>query len=236
MKILFLHPTTNSKGDKEKERYIKKFKEKETEVKVKSLEKGTEFMDIYSHEALAGKEILKEVKIANESGFNAIVIDCFLEPSLHAAREISDIPVIGPFESSVCFALQLGYTFSIISFLDNAIPQVYRQVRSFGVESRFSSVKIIQTPVLEPGYKRKDILQELIEASKNAIEKDKTEVIILGCTLLYGFSQKMTEELGIPVIDPVIASLKSAESIVKANLSLSKLYLYKKPYNEIFKS
>jgi allantoin racemase len=230
MMILFLHPSTNRKADQAKKDFLVKFADKNSQIEYISLDEGPAFMDLYSHEAFAAPHIMQKVKWANEERYDVIVIDCFLEPCIHAAREISKIPVIGPFESSVSLALQLGRKFSILSFLENSIPQVERQVIDYGVERRLASIRTITTPVLEYGYNVDKVTRELIDEARLAIEKDKAEVIILGCTLLFNIAPRMMEELGVPVIDPLLASLKTSELVAKTKLSLSKAYLYREPY------
>ena len=50
------------------------------------------------------------------------------------------------------------------------------------------------------------------------IEEDGAEALILGCTAEYGFYRHMQEELGVPVLDPVISALKTAEMMAEAAL------------------
>jgi allantoin racemase len=47
--------------------------------------------------------------------------------------------------------------------------------------------------------------------AREAVESDGAEVIILGCTATYGFYEELQKELAVPVIDSMIASLKTAE-------------------------
>ena len=53
--------------------------------------------------------------------------------------------------------------------------------------------------------------KKLMEAARLAIEEDGAESIILGCTLEFGFFEKIQNEFNIPVIDPSLAALKQAE-------------------------
>ncbi|MCK4411446.1 hydantoin racemase, partial [Candidatus Bipolaricaulota bacterium] len=48
-----------------------------------------------------------------------------------------------------------------------------------------------------------------------AIENDRAEVIILGCTGAHGFYKRLQQGLGVPVIDPGIAAVKYAEFLVE---------------------
>jgi len=46
---------------------------------------------------------------------------------------------------------------------------------------------------------------------RDAIEIDKAEAVILGCTMEFGFYQQLQQEFGVPVIDAIYACFKSAE-------------------------
>ena len=50
-----------------------------------------------------------------------------------------------------------------------------------------------------------------MEEGRKAVEEDGAEVLILGCTAEYGFYETMQSELGVPVVDAVLAPFKYAE-------------------------
>jgi len=50
--------------------------------------------------------------------------------------------------------------------------------------------------------------------SRKAVEEDRAEVIVLGCTMQFGFFKKVQEAVGVPVIDAVLAPFKHAEMLV----------------------
>ena len=59
------------------------------------------------------------------------------------------------------------------------------------------------------------IRKRLLAEGRKAIEGDGAEVVILGCTAEYGFHETMQNELGVPVIDAVIAPFKTAEFLAE---------------------
>ena len=65
----------------------------------------------------------------------------------------------------------------------------------------------------------------MILAGKKAIEIDGADVLILGCMSMafHDVTSTLENKLKVPVINPVKASLLMAESIVKMNISHSKL-------------
>ena len=62
--------------------------------------------------------------------------------------------------------------------------------------------------------------ERIIEAGRLAVEEDKAEALILGCTCSFGMHETLQRELGVPVIDPIIASFKMAEFLGSLQNSL----------------
>ena len=65
----------------------------------------------------------------------------------------------------------------------------------------------------------------MVEEGKRAIDEDGADVLVLGCTGLSDVAEecKLQERVGILVVDPLLAALKIAESLVSLDLSHSKL-------------
>jgi allantoin racemase len=208
------------------------YKRKDTEINIVSLEKGPASIESAYDEELAAPWILEKVKEAEEKGFDAVIIDCMGDPALDAARELVNIPVIGPAQASMSLASTLGEKFSIVTVLKNVVPLFWRSARKYGFESKLSSVRYVEIPVLEIEKKKAEVEAKLINESKKAIEEDGADVIILGCTGFIGMARKIQETLHIPVIDPAPAALKLAESLIDLKLFTSKLAYPKPPLKE----
>jgi len=120
-KILVINPVADSRWNKTDGDYLKKMARKDTVIEVVNIEKGPKTIESFYDEAFALPEILNIVRgIKNQ--YDGIMINCFADPGLKAAREICDIPVTGPGESAMILASMLGHNFSIISVKKNAIP------------------------------------------------------------------------------------------------------------------
>jgi allantoin racemase len=86
--------------------------------------------------------------------------------------------------------------------------------------------------VLELDEKRDEVRARLLAESRRAVEEDEAGAIILGCTGMIGMARELQDALGIPVIDPAVASMKLAESLVDMKISQSKLVYPKPPEKE----
>lgn len=65
------------------------------ELESRIVEGGSESIECFYDSALAAPYILKLVQQGEKDGFDAIVLDCFLDPALSECRELVRIPVMG---------------------------------------------------------------------------------------------------------------------------------------------
>lgn len=214
IRILFINPVGTSISDTLKKEYINQYKRPDTEVSVVSLGKGPHHVEYYSYEALVIPEVLRLVKKAEREGYDAAVIGCFYDPGLHEAREISNIIVTAPCESSLHLAATLGNKFTIIVGRRKWIPIVEKNVTNYGLRDKLLSIKPVGLGVHEFRKDREETKKRLANIAREAVNEG-AEVLILGCTALFGLFKELQESVGVPVIDPIIASLKYAELLVE---------------------
>jgi len=214
-------------------------KREETDLEMISLPRGPEHLEYRYYEALVLVDILHLIKEAERGGFDAAIIGCFYDVGLQAAREVAErMPVIAPCEASTHIASTLGDKFSIIVGRRKWIPEMMENVIRYGMKERLASFKAVNLGVLEFHQDEEETARRFREVAREAVERDGAEVIILGCTATYGFYQELQEELGVPVIDSMIAALKTAEFAAelkhRVGWSHSKIGAYESPPPEEF--
>ena len=79
-----------------------------TVIDAVQVEKGPPAIESKIDEAMAGPEILRLVKEAEDHGCNAAIIWCGSDPAIEASRQLVDIPVIGPGEAMEAISVILG--------------------------------------------------------------------------------------------------------------------------------
>ncbi len=176
-------------------------------------------------EALAAPAVLDQCRSAADCG--GAFVNCFGDPGVRAARELLDIPVVGGFEPAMLLAMGLADRISIVTVLKNVIPMIRSNIIKAGFQERVASVRVVNIPVLELGD-----FEVLIEAiygqSKEAVEQDGAEAIVLGCTGMAGAAEAIRERLlengyDVPVIDPTLAAVKLLEVYGRMGLKPSRL-------------
>lgn len=178
-------------------------------------------------EALTVPGMLAKAIEAERDGVDAIVIDCFGDPGLRAAREVLSIPVLGPGQTSMHVAAMLGRSFSIVTVVESVRPMVHNLAKIYGVDGKLASIRVVNIPVLEMDHDLDKLQSTLTEQAQLAIEQDRADVIVLGCTGFFGCSEAIARSLaerGIPapVIDPIPTTVLTAAALVRAGLSHSK--------------
>ena len=209
-----------------------------TELSHVMLERGPASIESEYDEAMALPDTLRQVQKAQADGTDAIIINCASDPGLDAARELSSIPVVGVAQAAFSLATVLAQKFSVVAILERDIPDLDRMFRLYGVLDRVASVRVMDMPVLELFKDRKKAICAMTDAALLALREDRAEAITFDCTGLSGIVTEIKSNLAaegfeVPVIDPVAASMKLAESLVELKLCHSKLTYPDPPEKEI---
>lgn len=202
-------------------------------IEVAGVERGSSSIESFYDTAFSTPATILKVEEAEKEGFKAVVLDCFDDPGLHAAREKVDIPVVGPGQASMLMAAALGDKFSIITITDTMISSFQHNAYALGIERKLASVRAVGIPVLELSKRVNELKDRLFEESVKAIKEDGASVIILGCTGMFGMAKELQERLkkegyDVPVIDPLMAAINLAEAFINMGIKHSRV-TYRKP-------
>lgn len=200
-------------------------------ISIENLKKGPRSIEGRYDEFLAGPDIVKIACNAQDQGFDGIFIDCFGEPLVPTVRELVDIPVIGGFGGALMAANMISQKFSIINVLDRVVAMNRTLVREYGMEGNIASMPIIGMPVKTLKDKKK-LTKRLVAVSLEAIETHGAQAIVLGCTGMLGVAKgvaRILKEEGqpAPVIDPTTTAVTLLESLIRNDLSQSRLTYFK---------
>jgi allantoin racemase len=206
-------------------------------IEVIGVKRGSPSIESFYDTAFSVPATVLKVEEAEKEGFKAVVLDCFDDPGLHAAREKVDILVVGPGQASMLMAMALGDKFSIITITDTMISSFQHNAYTLGIERKLASVRAIGIPVLELSKRVNEVKERLFEESVKAIKEDGASVIILGCTGMLGIAKELYDRLkkegyDVPVIDPLIAAISLAEALINMGVKHSRITYRKPPEKE----
>lgn len=186
-----------------------------TEVALFKNQQGPLSIESEAERDEASYHIVEHIRSLASQGFDAFIPWCAADPGVYAAREVVDVPVVGPLHASCLYAALLGYRFTLIIPRADDRP-VIRRVRSLGFADHLGTVRQIDrtVPQLRGDLAAtRSLLNAEIEAARSA---DGADAIVLGCMGLFGVAA--TLQAPIPVIDPGHAALAIAENLVAMRL------------------
>lgn len=214
--ILWISPVGRDDSKDDIKEILEGVKRPNTEITVTHLERGPHHVEYHYYESLVLPDTLHRVKRAENQGFDGVVLGCFYDLGLEEAREVSEsMPVIAPAQATTHLASTMGDTFSVIVGRRKWVPQMRKKIEGYGLGKRVASFKPVDLGVLDFQEDTQTTHERLTIAAKEAIEEDNAEVIILGCTAEYGFYSDLQDELGVPVLDAVVAPFKFAELLAE---------------------
>jgi len=230
-KIKVIIPVCNDSGNKTVEKELKKYKDNDTKIGIINIEKGPESIESTYDDVWSGIFTVQEAEKAEREGYDGIIIYCFGDPGLRAAKEKLNIPVVGSNEPSLHIASLLGDKFSIIcpgvwtSFLRGLL-------KLYGFEHKCASIRSIGISVLDLGKDKRRVAERAFEEAKKAVEEDGANVIIFGCDIILTVTEELDErvderikrELKVPVVHPGAAALKICEDLISMKITQSKQY------------
>jgi allantoin racemase len=179
-----------------------------------------------AHDAgLVIPELIRLAPLAQKRGFGALIIGCYSDPGLDALRELLTIPVVGPGAASLHLAAQLGTRISVLSPSGRGYGRVAARLRALGIAPLLASVRPVGLSVMELATQAPGALDKAAKAAQAAVEQDGADVLVLGCmsmAFLPEICEALGERVGVPVVNPVIAALKTAEALAAMRLAHSK--------------
>lgn len=230
MRIIYVVPgdMSSSPADiskkAERQRLLQNWAFPGTEVSVVDVDNGVHSIESAYEELLSAPETIMRIQALENEGCDGAIIGCFGDPGLEAARELVRIPVIGPGEASLLLAAQLSHRIGVLSVFDSLAASHRKQAYCAGVLEKLVSVRGVGIPVLELMREPETTFSRVVAVGREAVERDGAEALVFGCMSLsfMDIAPRLSEALGVPVINAAQAALKAVETQVSIGLSHSK--------------
>lgn len=132
--------------------------------------------------------IAEKARWGEANGYNAVIINCMVDPGVTEVRQEVGIPVIGAGRAADGLATTLGD----------------RPVRAFP-----NSVH-----VNELASRQDDALQEIESVTTRQIRTRGVDSVVFNCAYLGGAAGYLQEKIGVPVMPTTEIALRTAETIV----------------------
>ena len=228
MQILVINPNTTQEMTNDIGEAASRYARVGTEIETVSPEWGPRSIEGHYEDMVAAVAMLEVVR-DRAADFDAVIIACYGDPGLAAAREISPVPVVGIAEASMLMACTVAHSFSIVTILPRVKPMLEDVVRLHGLEARCASIRTTPLSVLDCERDPAAAGRAIVGAGRQASEEDGAEAICLGCAGMGPLDKQIQAELGVPVLDGTACAVKLVESILDYGLFTSRVAAYKAP-------
>ena len=162
---------------------------------------------------LAEGPLLKLVAKASDQGASVIIIGCFDDTALDAARDLANCPVIGIGQAAYHLAAIAGGRFSVVTTLDISVPILEANIRSYGLAGQLGRVRASGVPVLALEREAHAATDQVVAEIGKAAREDAVQSVVLGCGGMVDIKQGSTQLSEIRLIDGVRAAAVFASEL-----------------------
>ena len=191
-------------------------------------------VSIESHydEAFATAGVAEQLRLAGPH--DGVVIACFGDPGLDAARELTAAPVLGIAEAAFHAASMLATGFSVVTTMTRTCVIAEHQVQRYGFGARCRGIHGTDIPVLDLEHCDASTVTRIETCARHALEHDRSGAIVLGCAGMAPLCRTLEQRLGVPVIDGVAVAVRFVEALAGLGLRTSKRGDYAAPLPKAF--
>jgi allantoin racemase len=222
MKILLINPNTTQAMTDAIAQAARAVASHGTEIVAVQPSFGPVSIECHYDEAFAAAGVAEQMRLAAAWRPDAVVVACFGDPGLEAARETTDAPVLGIAEAAFHAAGMLATGFSVVTTMTRTCIMAERLLQRYGAQQHCRGVHGTDIPVLDLEHGGETTLQQIEDAAREALLRDRSGAIVLGCAGMAPLCATLSQRLGVPVIDGVAVAVKFAEALVGLGLRTSK--------------
>ena len=173
--------------------------------------------------AIEVPELLRCAKEAERAGYQALIVSCGGDPGVEPLREVVSIPVVPPGMTAQHICSMLGRRFSVLT-TGKGSPRRTEIHEREGL-LKLVSLHPIGLSVPEVRQKKEQAFEAMVREGKRAVGEYGAGSVTYGCMSM-GFlmvDDELTEEIGVPAVNPVKTAVKAAEMLIDLRLTHSKL-------------
>ena len=220
MHILVINPNTTVGMTEKIEAAANRAAASGTQITAVTSASGPVSIEGYYDEALSVPGLLKVIR--DRADFDAVVIACFDDTGLDAARCVTDKPVIGIGEAAYSMAGMLANKFSVVTTLARSVPALEHNLMKYGLDRRCARVRSSEVAVLDLEDDSSGAYEKIAAEIARAIADDKAEAIVLGCAGMTDLANKLSQQFDRPVLDGVACAVSLAEAMARLQLKTSR--------------
>ena len=193
----------------------------DTAIQAETAACGPASIEGYFDEALCVPPMLERFASLEFEDFDGAIIACFDDTGLDAARALLNIPVFGLCQSAALVASTVCERVAVVTTMPQSVPPLNRLLSSYLGPDRCAGAVAANVPVLDLEDPSEAVLERLLARCNDALERG-ADGLILGCAGMSQLASTISNRFGVPVIEPVAAAVRLAETTIGLGLQTSK--------------
>ena len=233
-RVLLVNPNTTTTMTETMAAAVRPVLAPDSQLEALTAEYGPESIEGYYDEVFAIPPMLELLR-ARAGSYDGVVVACFDDTGVDAARSVTSVPVIGICQAAMHAAATLANSFSVITTLGRSVPALEHLAVKYGFERACRSVRASEVPVLELEEMRDDAVGCIRAEIRAALETDGAEAIVLGCAGMTTLMSRLAKEFGVPVIDGVGVAVRWVDALAALGYQTSQAGGYAPPRPKHYK-
>lgn len=228
MRLLVVNPNTTASMTEKIGAAARRVASPGTEIIAVNPASGPASIQGFYDEAMSLAGLLDVIQRAQD--YDAVIIACFDDTGLDAARCLTEKPVIGIGEAAYHYASMIANKFSVVTTLPRSVPALEHNLQRYGLIARCAKVRSSQVAVLDLERPGSDACARISAEIGRAVAEDQAEAIVLGCAGMADLAETLSRDHQLPVLDGVSCAVGLAESMVRLRIFTSRLGGYSPPF------
>jgi len=162
---------------------------------------------------------------AIDDGCDVVYVDTFGDYAVERIRALTSVPVLGAGEESIRHAARAHESFSIVTVWPESMRYLYdlrltatpggrqcRGVHHLSDDDELERIGRRDGVKARMGRHEGDIVDDLAALCRRALDEDRSEAVLLGCTCMSPVADALRDRLDVPVLDPSAIGLAAAHA------------------------
>ena len=231
-RLLLINPNTTQSMTDNMVKASRGFLAPDSEIIAETSTYGPPSIEGYYDEVFSVPPMLEKIQQYNGT-VEGVIVGCFDDTGVDAARVISDAPVIGICQAACQYATILASSFTIVTTLERSVAALHKRVLDYGYSRHCNNIRASDIPVLALEACDDEAMAQLHREFEQAIEVDRSEAIILGCAGMVDLQQQLQDYYGVPVIEGVTAATMIMDGLARLPLNTSRASAYASPVKKV---
>ncbi len=174
--------------------------------------------EVATYDADQEAALIDAVRQADGHGYDVIVIACYYDPAVQAARDVSAVPVVAPLELTTGLARQFGPTFAVITDVPEAEPIIAGLVESYGHGASCAGVTAIGwdgDAILDDTWGAAQAVDDLVDM---IAQRGNVQSVVIGCTIVsaaYELHRASFPQRDVVVLNSNLITTKGAAALAR---------------------